>query len=250
MNFPFYIASRYLLSKKSHHAINIISGVSVCGVAIATAALVCILSVFNGFQDMVAGLFTSMDPQLKVVPATGKFMAADMKELVALKEDPDVAVLTETLEDQALLMMNNRQVMATVKGVEDNFEELVGIDDILFGDGTFELHADVIDYGILGANLLMQLGLSADFPSAIQVYAPRKGERIDLNDPRESLNMEELYSPRVGFMVKQNKYDSNYVITNLEFTRRLFERHGEVSAVEIRPAKKLRTWQVSAKKCI
>ncbi len=234
MNVSFYIASRYLLSKKSHHAINIISGVSVCGVAIATAALVCILSVFNGFQDMVAGLFTSMDPQLKVVPATGKFMPADAEELVALKKDPDVAVLTETLEDQALLMMNNRQVMATVKGVEDNFEELVGINDILFGDGTFELHADVIDYGILGANLLMQLGLNADFSSAIQVYAPRKGERIDLNDPRESLNQEELYSPGVGFMVKQNKYDSNYVITNLAFTRRIFERYGEVSAVEMR----------------
>jgi lipoprotein-releasing system permease protein len=234
MNVSFYIASRYLLSKKSHHAINIISGVSVCGVAIATAALVCILSVFNGFQDMVAGLFTSMDPQLKVVPATGKFMAADAEELVALKKDADVAVLTETLEEQALLMLNNRQVMATVKGVEDNFEELVGIDDILFGDGVFELHADVIDYGILGANLLMQLGVATDFPSAIQVYAPRKGERIDLNDPRESLNQEELYSPGVGFMVKQNKYDSNYVITNLAFTRRLFERYGEVSAVEMR----------------
>lgn len=234
MTFPFYIAKRYLLSKKSHHAINIISGVSVCGVAIATAALVCILSVFNGFQDMVAGLFTAFDPQLKVVPVEGKFMRADKQELQALRSDADVAVVTETLEDQALLMMNNRQVMATVKGVEDNFEELVGIDDILFGEGVFELHADVIDYGILGANLLMQLGVPADFSSAIQVYAPRKGERIDLTDPRESLNQEELYSPKVGFMVKQNKYDSNYVITNLAFARRLFEKEGEVSAVEIR----------------
>ena len=234
MNVSFYIAKRYLLSKKSHSAINIISGVSVCGVAIATAALVCILSVFNGFQDMVAGLFTAMDPQLKVVPAVGKFMAADVKELRALKTDKDIAVCTETLEDQALLMLNNRQVMATVKGVEDNFEELTGIDRILIGEGVFELHADVIDYGILGANLLMQLGQSADFGDPIQVYAPRKGERIDLNDPRESLNQEELYSPRVGFMVKQNKYDSQYVITNIAFTRRLFEREGEVSAVEMK----------------
>ena len=234
MNFPFYIAKRYLLSKKSHSAINIISGVSVAGVAIATAALVCILSVFNGFQDMVAGLFTAMDPELKVVPATGKFMMADAKGLEALRHDPDVAVLTETLEDQALLMINNRQVMATVKGVEDSFEELTEIDRILVGDGVFELHADVIDYGILGANLLMQLGLPADFAQPIQVYAPRKGERIDLNDPRESLNEDELYSPRVGFMVKQNKYDSHYVITNIGFARRLFERQGEVSAVEMK----------------
>ena len=234
MNFPFYIARRYLVSKKSHHAINIISGVSVFGIAIATAALVCILSVFNGFQDMVAGLFTAMDPELKVVPATGKFMMADAEGLETLRHDPDVAVLTETLEDQALLMINNRQVMATVKGVEDSFEELTEIDRILVGDGVFELHADVIDYGILGANLLMQLGLPADFAQPIQVYAPRKGERIDLNDPRESLNEDELYSPRVGFMVKQNKYDSHYVITNIGFARRLFERQGEVSAVEMK----------------
>ena len=237
MNFPFYIAKRYLLSKKSHHAINIISGVSVCGVAIATAALVCILSVFNGFQDMVAGLFTAMDPQLKVVPAVGKFMKAYAKELKALKEDADVAICTETLEDQALLMINNRQVMATVKGVEDNFEELTNINRILIGDGVFELHVDVIDYGILGANLLMQLGLPADFEDPIQVYAPRKGERIDLTDPSESLNQEELYSPKVGFMVKQNKYDSQYVITNIAFARRLFEREGEVSAMELKVRK-------------
>ena len=234
MNVSFYIARRYLLSKKSHSAINIISGVSVCGVAIATAALVCILSVFNGFQDMVAGLFTTMDPQLKVVPAVGKFMKADAKELRALQQDVDIAVCTETLEDQALLMRNNRQVMAIMKGVEDSFEELTGIDRILIGDGVFELHADVIDYGILGSNLLMQMGLSTDFDDAIQVYAPRKGERMDMTDPRESLNQEELYSPGVGFMVKQNKYDSHYVITNIRFARRLFEREGEVSAVELK----------------
>lgn len=207
---------------------------SVCGVAIATAALVCILSVFNGFQDMVASLFTSFDPQIKVVPAEGKFMKADAKELKSLSLSPDVAVCTQCLEDNALLTINNRQVMVVVKGVEDNFEDLVDIDNILVGDGVFELHADVIDYGILGSNLLLQLGLPADFSQPIQVYAPRKGERIDLNDPRESLNQEELYSPKVGFMVKQNKYDSNYVLTNIGFTRRLFEREGYVSSLELR----------------
>ncbi len=175
MNFPFHIAARYLLSKKSHHAINIISGVSVCGVAIATAALVCILSVFNGFQDMVAGLFTSFDPQLKVIPIEGKFMKADTKELQALRTDPDVAVLSETLEDHALLMINNRQVMATIKGVEDSFAELTNINRILIGDGVFELHADVIDYGILGSNLLLQLGLATDFSDPIQSMRLAKG---------------------------------------------------------------------------
>ena len=236
MNFPLYIASRYLLSKKSHNAINIISGVSVCGVAIATAALVCILSVFNGFQDMVAGLFTAFDPELKVVPAEGKFMLADAEELKELRKNADIAVYTETLEDAALLMINNRQAMATVKGVEENFEQLTYIDDILFGEGVFELQADVLDYGILGGTLLMSLGLPADFSSPIQVYAPRKGERMDLTDPTASLNQEELFSPKVGFMVRQKKYDASYVITNIAFARRLFDRKGYVSAIELKLA--------------
>ena len=234
MNFPFYIARRYLLSKKSHSAINIISGVSVCGVAIATAAMVCILSVFNGFQDMVAGLFTAFDPELKVVSSTGKFMRADAAELAAVRQHPDVEVCAETLEDNALLVASGRQTMVTVKGVEDSFEQLTGIDDILIGDGTFELHADVIDYGILGSNLLLQLGLPTNFSTPIRVFAPKKGERIDMTDPSESLTEEELFSPSVGFMVKQNKYDSHYVITSLAFARRLFGRPDEVSALEVK----------------
>lgn len=234
MSFPIYIASRYLLSKKSHHAINIISGVSVCGVAIATAALVCILSVFNGFQDMVADLFTAFDPELKVVPAKGKFVPADADGLDKLKACKDVKVYSETLEDYALLMINNRQTMVTIKGVQDNFQQLADIDDLLIGGGTFDLGVDVLDYGILGANLLLQLGLPTDFSTPIQVYAPRKGERISMTDPTESLNHDELYSPGVGFMVKQKKYDSNYVITNIAFARRLFEKQGYVSAIELR----------------
>lgn len=204
------------------------------GVAVATAALVCILSVFNGFQDMIADLFTAFDPQIKVLPAKGKFMAADTPELGKLKKSGIIAVYTETIEDNALLVINNHQVMATIKGVDDNFKELTDIDRILYGGGTFQLHIDVIDYGIPGINLLMQLGVGTDFASPIQVYAPRKGENINLNDPRESFNHEELYSPKVGFMVKQSKYDSNYVITSLAFARRLFEREGYISAVELK----------------
>lgn len=233
MKFPFYIASRYLVSKKSHHAINIISGVSVFGVAVATAALVCILSVFNGFEDLVANLFTSFDPELKVMPAKGKYMAADEPELEQLRKNPSIAVYCETVEDNALLMVNNRQTIACIKGVDDNFEQLADVDHTLYGDGAFELHADVIDYGILGVNLLMNLGVGTDFPP-IQVYAPRAGERIDLNDPAQSFNHEELYSPNVGFSVKQAKYDASYAITSIGFARRLFERQGYVTAVELR----------------
>lgn len=234
MNFPFYIARRYLLSKKSHHAINIISGVSVCGVAIATAALICILSVFNGFQDMVADLFTAFDPQLKITPVTGKYMSADSKELKKVKTYKDLAVYTETIEDQALLMLNNRQAMATVKGVDDNFEDLTHIDDILVGEGEFDLGVDVIDYAVPGINVMQQLGSTEAFNNPIMVYAPRQGEEIELTDPSESFNQEELFSSGVAFKVNQTKYDNSYVITSIDFARRLFEREGEVTAVELR----------------
>lgn len=232
MNVSFYIASRYLRSKKSHNVINIISGISVTGVALATAAMVCILSVFNGFEDMVAGLFTAFDPPLKVMPAQGKFMAADEPELETLKKNPQIAVYVETLEDHALIMVNNRQQMATIKGVSDNFTELIDTNRLLYGDGTWQLHVDVLDFGIVGLNLLQNLGVGTDFPP-LQVYAPRQGERIDLHDPLDSFTHEELYTPRVAFQVQQAKYDAQYVITSLSFARRLFERQGYVSAIEL-----------------
>lgn len=235
MSFPFYIARRYLLSKKSHNVINIISGISLCGVAIATAALICILSVFNGFQSMLADLFTAIDPQLKVVPAQGKYVSADHPKLQELKEDKDIAVFTKVIEDNALAMLYNRQAMVTVKGVDDNFRELVDIDKALYGDGSFMLRADVIDYGIFGVGILqVQFGVGTDYDTPIQIYAPKRGERIDLNDPMSGFNKDELYCPRVGLEVKQSKYDSNYVITSLRFAENLFEKNGEVTAVELK----------------
>lgn len=235
--FSFYIAKRYLITKKSHHVINVISGISVCGIAIATAALVCILSVFNGFQDMVANLFTAFDPELKIVAAEGKFMDADSKELTSLKTNRHIAVCSEVLQDNALIMKDNRQMMVTVKGVDDNFQHLIDFDRIKFGDGNYELHADVIEYGIFGINILSGLGADVAFTTPIQVYAPRGGERIDMNDPSESFNNDELYSPGVAFCVKQQKYDSNYVLTSLRFARNLFERKGKVSSVELKLTK-------------
>ena len=127
MNFPFYIARRYLFSKKKHNAINIISGISVCGVALATLALVCTLSVFNGFQDMVASFFTAFDPQLKIVVREGKVFDGQDERIRAVCALPEVAVSTETLEENAMVQYKDRQTMAVLKGVEDNFEELTEI---------------------------------------------------------------------------------------------------------------------------
>lgn len=234
MRFSFFIARRYLFSKKSTHAINIISAISVVGVAVAAMALVVTLSVFNGFHDLVASFFTTFDPQLKVTPTRGKTAAADDPVLTRIRRMPQVEVATETLEDQALAIYNGRQAMVTVKGVDDNFDSLTHIREILFGDGEFELHAAELDYGIVGIRLAEVLGTGYNFNGPLKLYAPRREGQIDLTDAENGFVEDELYSPGVLFAVKQSKYDRNYILTGIGATRRLFDRDGQLSALELR----------------
>ncbi len=231
--FSFYVARRYLFSRKSHNAINIISAISVCGVVLATAALVVTLSVFNGFRDMVASFFTAFDPELRVTLAEGKSIAADDPALTALKQYNGIQTYTEVLEDQALVVVGGRQVVVTIKGVEDNFAQQAHIDQLLYGDGEFTLHADVLEYGVMGIRLANTLGLGTYYEGGMPVYAPRRGERVNLANPMQSFTQDELYSPGVVFAVNQGKYDANYILTSLGFARRLFDQQGMVSAIEL-----------------
>ncbi|MBQ9216186.1 MAG: FtsX-like permease family protein [Prevotella sp.] len=234
MNFPFFIARRYLFSKKSTNVINIISGISVVGVAVATMALVVTLSVFNGFHDLVASFFTSFDPQLKIVPAIGKTVAADDPSLTQIRQLPQVEVATESVEDEALVIYKERQAMVIIKGVDDNFNQLTHINDILLGDGEFSLHAANIDYGIPGIRLAEQLGTGYTYEQPLKVYAPRREGQLDMANPTDAFEEEELYSPGVIFSVKQSKYDKNYILTSIAFARRLFDQQGMLSSLELR----------------
>ena len=235
MNFPFYIARRYLFSKKSTNAINIISGISVLGVAVATMALVVTLSVFNGFSDLVASFFTDFDPQLKIVPVEGKTAPADDPVLSEIKAMPEIYVATECVEDQALAVYNGRQAMVIIKGVEDNFDSLTHIREKLDGDGTFELHAADIQYGILGRQVIDVLGIGYYyFPLPLKIYAPRREGQLDMSDPADGFIEDELYSPGVVFEIKQSKYDRNYILTSIGFARRLFDQQGMLSSLELR----------------
>ena len=234
MNFPFYIARRYLFSKKSTHAINVISSISVVGVAVATMALVVTLSVFNGFHDLVASFFTQMDPQLKVTPVKGKTALADDPILTRIRQLPEVEVATECLEEQALAVYGNRQQMVKVKGVEDNFNQLTHIQEILEGDGSFELHAADMHYGIPGLGVAYQLGLGYTYDHPLKIYAPRREGQLNITNPTEGFVEDELYSPGVVFCMKQGKYDKNYILTSLAFTRHLFDLEGRLSSLELR----------------
>lgn len=234
MNFPFFVARRYLFSKKSTHVINIISSISVIGVAVATMALVIVLSVFNGFHDLVATLFTSFDPQLKVVPVEGKTAPSDDPVLTKIRMLPQVDVATETVEDQALAVYQDRQAMVVIKGVDDNFPELSHITDILYGDGTFSLHAANLQYGTLGIRLAQTLGVGAQWNGFLNIYAPKKEGQLDMANPTDGFVQDSLVCPGVLFAVKQSKYDKNYIVTSISFARNLFGQQGRLSDLEIR----------------
>ena len=234
MNFPFFIARRYLFSKKSTHVINVISGISIVGVAITTMALVVTLSVFNGFHDLVASFFTSFDPQLKITPAMGKTVASDDPILTQIRQLPQVEVATESVEDMALAIYKGRQAMVIIKGVDDNFDQLTHINEILMGEGDFSLHAADLDYGIPGIRLADQLGTGYYYDEPMHIYAPRREGQLDMTAPEEAFEEEELYSPGVIFNVKQSKYDKNYILTSISFARRIFAQQGMLSSLELR----------------
>ncbi len=235
MNFPFYIARRYVFSKKSTNAINVISVISMLGVAVATMALVIVLSVFNGFHDLVASLFTNFDPQIEVTPMQGKTAPADDPLLAQLRQMPEVEVATEVVEDQAMVMFGDRQQMITLMGVDDNFDQLTRINNILYGDGEFTLHVANLNYGIPGIRLAQDLGLGARWNGYLKVYAPlRQGQLTDLDDPTEGFVVDSLISPGVVFAVNQSKYDANRLIAPIAFARTLFDQQGMLSSLQMR----------------
>lgn len=234
MNFPFYIARRYLFSKKSHNAINVISAISVCGVALATLALVCTLSVFNGFQDLVASFFTAFDPELKITAVQGKVFDGQDPAVRQLRDWPEVAVYSESVEDNAMVQYQDRQAMVVIKGVEDNFDRLTPIDSILFGRGEPLLHDEVAHYAIPGIQLLSTLGTSIRFLDPLEVYAPKRGAKVNLANPAASFTTGSLFSSGLVFAVNQEKYDASYILTSIGFARRLFQYTTEVSSIGLK----------------
>ena len=234
MNLPYYIAKRYLISKKSHNAINVISGVSVCGIALATLALVCTLSVFNGFQELVTTFFTAFDPELKITSVSGKVFDAQDERIQALRQLPEVEVFSESLEDNAMVQYKGRQAMVVIKGVEDNFNQLTAIDSILYGRGDMVLHDEVVDYAIPGVDVTSSLGTGIRFLDPLEVYAPKRGSKINVANPSTSFQTAYLHSSGLIFAVNQQKYDASYILTSLSFARDLFQYDTEVSSIELK----------------
>ena len=234
MNLPLYIAKRYLFSKKSHQVINIISGVAVAGVALATMAMVCTLSVFNGFQGIVEKQFTAFDPQLKITATKGKCFDASEPGLAAVASLPQVNIVTRCIEDKAMVQYDGRQAMVTLKGVEDNFEQLTDIDKALIGNGSFILGDSTASYAICGGGLVSALNCGIYHTRPLEIYAPRRGRKVSLTNPASNFAKGHLHSSGVIFAVQQPKYDNNYLLTSIDFAREIFGRgENEASSIEI-----------------
>lgn len=235
MNLSLYIAKRYLFSKQRHQVINIISGVAVAGVALATAAMICTLSVFNGFQSVVADQFTAMDPDIKVVPAVGKSFKTSMPAVADVKSLPQIDVLSFSVEDMAMAQYNGRQVMVTLKGVDDNFFELTDIEKSLYGRGERVLCDSLNSYAILGGELMHSLNCGIYFTSPLEIYAPNRGDKVNLTVPSRNFKKGVLMSSGLVFAVNQPVYDANYILTSVGFARKMFRRAAdEATAMEIK----------------
>ena len=204
------------------------------GVAVATMALVIVLSVFNGFHDLVATLFTSFDPQIEISPAKGKSAPCDDPILAKVLDIPEIDVATECVEDIALAVYNGNQKMVRIKGVDDNFTELTHINDILLGNGQFDLHAGNLEYGTPGVMLAQEMGLGARWNGYLHIYAPVKDGQIDISDPTQGFVVDSLISSGVVFCVKQSKYDRHYIVTSTTFARNLFGMQGMLTSLELR----------------
>lgn len=234
MNFPFYIARRYLFAKKSHNVINVISAISIAGVMLASFALICTLSVFNGFHKLVESLFRDFDPELKVVSTESKFFNMNDERIQKACELDFIDVFSFTLEEQALLSYKSKQQIAMIKGVDDNYHDLAGIENLLKGNGIYMLEDEVCHYAIMGIGLTgrMDCGMKPSYP--LKLYVPKKEGRISMANPVNSFNQANIYSPGVVFCVEQEKYDDNYVLISLELAWQLTDRRNEVSALEIK----------------
>ena len=233
-NLENHIAWRYLFSKKGHNAINIVSGISAAAVMVVTAAMVCVLSVMNGFGVLVERMFSEFDPALMVVPAEGTTLRTDTAPIVSLYAREDIEAVSMQLEQTALIRYKDHQLPARVMGVDSLFEQTAHIDSIIT-DGFYSVWDGAFERAVLGRGLAAQIGINAHLTGALHLYAPRRTERINLMRPDLSLLHEHAFIAGT-FAVNQIDYDDQLMIVSLPLAQRLFEYDEHTaSALRIQP---------------
>jgi lipoprotein-releasing system permease protein len=226
-----YIAKRYLFAKKSRNAINIISAVSVAGVAVGTMALIIILSVFNGLERMVSVIFNTFDPDIKITAAAGKTFIPDTTRLKLLAKVEGLSCYSLTIEDNALLKYGTRQYIATIKGIDDNYAMVSNIDSSMW-EGEFVLkNKKGRPYAVPGLGVATHLGIRVSFITPLEIIYPKKTGSININ-AENSLNHKFIFPS--GIFEVEKEYDSKYVYIPLDFARELTETEKGVSTIEIK----------------
>ncbi len=216
-----HIAWRYIFSKKSHNAINIVSGVSAAAVGVVTAAMVCVLSVMNGFGSLIETMFSQFDPQLRITATTGKSFSITDESIQSVIALPFVELVSQTIEETALIRYQEHQLPAHLMGVDDNFRQLTSIDSIIT-DGKYSVYDGAFERAVLGRGLAGQIGINAHFVGGLHIYAPKRTERVNLMRPDQSFNEATVFISST-FAVNQVKYDDAYMLISLPLARELFD---------------------------
>jgi len=219
-----------LISKKSKNVINIISLISVVGVTISTAALIIVLSAFNGFDDLLKSMNDSFDPDLKVTARIGKVFSLGDKRIEDVRNHESVSVVAESLEENALLKYDDQQFIATVKGVSDNFTKVSGVDTMLIV-GDFILKSKGQPYAVVGQGVAYYLSLNLNYIDPIVIFVPKRDAKPSSN-PKNAFNRNYIF-PSAVFGIQQ-EFDTKYIIVPLDYAKELFNYKNEVSALEIK----------------
>ncbi|HMT28763.1 MAG TPA: ABC transporter permease [Bacteroidia bacterium] len=231
MRTELFIAKRYLFAKKSHNVINIISLISAIGIMVSTMGLIIVLSVFNGFSNLVVSLYNSFDPDIKITALTGKTFEPAEINSAKLKLIEGVSNLAWTIEENALIKFSDRQFIATIKGVDENFFKIAKMNDKLI-DGSLALTEKQTDYALVGGTIAYSLSLSLTDPyNVLTIYVPKKGKPVSILNPEEAFNIRPI-RPGGVFAIQQD-FDSKYVLVPLRFAREIIGYETRVSSLEI-----------------
>ena len=236
------IAWRYLFAKKQYNAIHIISGISAAAVGVVTAAMVCVMSVMNGFGSMVETMFSQFDPDIRIESVAGKSFIDDGEKFAALRQLPCVSMVSQSIEETALLQFEGKQMPVRLHGVDSVFPSLTHISDIIT-DGHYEVFDGAFDRAVLGQGLAWQIGIGAHFINPLHLYAPKRTGRVNMLRPDQAFNDELCYIAGT-FAVQQAKYDNEVMLVDIHLARRLLEFHpNEASALLVQIAPNTSTRQ-------
>ena len=244
MSLPLKIAWRYLVSKKGHQAVNIISIVAVCGVVVATAALICVLSVFNGFRGLIMGRLAMLDPQVAITATVGKTINDADSVIGAVAAIPGVERAIPVIEDQALAMYAQFQMPVRLKGVPDDYNTMNDMDSVIV-DGEWKLRDQVSRFAVAGAGPAIRLCVRPDFIGMVRLYAPQRQGRVNIANPMGAFRQDSVFVSGI-FQLQQNSYDTDLIYVPLDMARDLFDYETEATQVEVKLAPGASEGQVMA----